>query len=131
MNEAEIKRMMDTLKISREEAISLIKDDEAIDRGEKLFELTPEQKKNAKAATITTSAKPVRKNVKRERKPDEVKLEIIETIAQNIDRCCFGEDLHTVENVSIPKPEKEITFTVNGEEYSITLTKHRPKKEGS
>lgn len=131
MNEAEIKRMMDTLKISREEAIDLIKDDEAIDKGEKLFELTPEQKKNAKAATITTSAKPVRKNVKRERKPDEVKREIIETIAQNIDRCCFGEDLHTVENVSIPKPEKEITFTVNGEEYSITLTKHRPKKEGS
>lgn len=131
MNEAEIKRMMDTLKISREEAIDLIKDDEAIDKGEKLFELTAEQKKNAKAATITTSAKPVRKNVKRERKPDEVKREIIETIAQNIDRCCFGEDLHTVKNVSIPKPEKEITFTVNGEEYSITLTKHRPKKGGS
>lgn len=131
MNEAEIKRMMDTLKISREEAIDLIKDDEAIDKGEKLFELTPEQKKNAKAATITTSAKPVRKNVKRERKPDLIKRELISTIAQNIDRAWLEDFNHEVGQVRIVNPEKEITFTVGEDLYSVTLTKHRPKKEGS
>ena len=132
MTEAQITKMMNALKCSRDEAIEIIKDDEAIDRGEKLFELTAEQKKNAKNATITTGDKRKRAYTftKRERKPDEVKREIIEVIAQNLDRCCFGEDLHTVKDVNILKPEKEITFTVDGDEYSVTLTKHRkPKRE--
>ena len=131
MTEAQITKMMETLKISREEAIEVIKDDEAIDKGEKLFELTSEQKKNAKTATITTGDK--RKRTAKtaspkERKPDDVKREIISTIAQNLDRCCFGEECSTVADVIILKPEKEITFKVNGEEYSITLTKHRKVK---
>ena len=73
------------------------------------------------------SEKP-RKAVKKERKIDEIKREIIETIAQNLDRCCFGEELSTVVDVVILKPEKEITFKVGEDEYSVTLTKHRPKK---
>lgn len=130
MTEAQIAKMMKALKCSREEAIEVIKDDEAIDKGEKLFELSAEQKKAAKDATITTGDKRKRAYTftKRERKPDDVKREIIETIAQNIDRCCFGEELATVKDVVILKPEKEITFKVNGEDYSITLTKHRKPK---
>ena len=133
MTEKQITKMMTTLKISREEAIDLIREDEEIDRmsmSEVDNDLTPEQKKAKKKATNTTVDKTKRSYTftKRERKPDEVKREIIEVIAQNIDRCCFGEDLHTVENVHILKPEKEITFTVNGEAYSVTLTKHRKPK---
>lgn len=130
MTETQIKKMMDTLKISREEAIEVIKDDEAIDSGEKLFELTPEQKKNAKKATTTTGDKRKRSYTftKRERKPDEVKREIIETIAHNLDRACCGEDLTSPSNIQIVKPEKEITFTIFGDEYSVTLTKHRKPK---
>lgn len=130
MTEAQIKKMMDILKISREEAIEVIKDDEAIDHGEKLFELTAEQKKNAKKAIITTGDKRKRSTttVKRERKPDDIKREIIETIAHNLDRACCGEDLTSPSNIVIVKPEKEITFTIFGDEYSVTLTKHRKPK---
>ena len=133
MTEAQITKMMKALKISREEAIQVIREDEEIDKmpmSQIDNDLTPEQKKAQKDATKATGDKRKRAYTftKRERKPDEVKREIIETIAQNLDRCCFGEDLHTVENVNILKPEKEITFTVDGEEYSVTLTKHRKPK---
>lgn len=133
MTEAEIKKMMTTLKITREEAIDLIREDEEVDKmsmSEVDSDLTAEQKKAKKDATKTTGDKRKRAYTftKRERKPDEVKREIIEVIAQNLDRCCFGEDLHTVKNVNILKPEKEITFTVDGDEYSVTLTKHRKPK---
>lgn len=133
MTEKQIAKMMTTLKISREEAIELIREDEEIDRmsmSEVTSDLTTEQKKNAKAATITTGDKTKRayKFTKRERKPDEVKREIIETIAQNLDRACCGENLDHPQDIQIVKPEKEITFVLFGEEYSVTLTKHRKPK---
>lgn len=134
MTETQIKKMMDTLKISREEAIDLIREDEEIDKmtmGEVDNDLTAEQKKAKKDATKTTGDKRKRNYTftKRERKPDEVKREIIETIAQNLDRACCGEDLSHPTNIQIVKPEKEITFSLFGDEYSVTLTKHRKPKE--
>lgn len=133
MIEKQIAKMMNTLKISREEAINLIREDEEIDRmsmSEVDNDLTPEQKKAKKKATNTTGDKTKRSYTftKRERKPDDVKREIIATIAQNLDRCCFGEELSTVADVVVLKPEKEITFKVGDDEYSVTLTKHRKPK---
>lgn len=134
MTETQIKKMMDTLKISREEAIDLIREDEEVDKmtmSEVDNDLTAEQKKAKKDATKTTGDKRKRNYTftKRERKPDEVKREIIETIAQNLDRACCGEDLSHPTNIQIVKPEKEITFSLFGDEYSVTLTKHRKPKE--
>ena len=39
---------MKTLDLTREQALQVIEDDKRIDKGEKLFELTDEQKANAK-----------------------------------------------------------------------------------
>ena len=133
MTETQIKKMMDTLKISREEAIDLIREDEKVDKmtmSEVDSDLTAEQKKAKKDATKTTGDKRKRAYTftKRERKPDEVKREIIETIAQNLDRACCGENLDHPQDIQIVKPEKEITFVLFGEEYSVTLTKHRKPK---
>lgn len=133
MTETQIVKMMETLKISREEAIDLIREDEEIDKmpmSQVDNDLTDEQKKAKKKATTTTGDKRKRSYTftKRERKPDDVKREIIATIAQNLDRCCFGEELSTVADVVILKPEKEITFKVGEDEYSVTLTKHRKPK---
>ena len=133
MTEQQITKMMNTLKISREEAIDLIREDEEIDRmsmSEVDNDLTPEQKKAKKKATNTTGDKTKRAYTftKRERKPDDVKREIIDTIAHNLDRACCGEDLVSPSNIQIVKPEKEITFELFGEAYSVTLTKHRKPK---
>lgn len=135
MTEKQITKMMNTLKISREEAIDLIREDEEVDRmsmSEVDNDLTAEQKKAKKKATNTTGDKTKRSYTftKRERKPDEVKREIIDTIAHNLDRACCGEDLTSPSNIQIVKPEREITFELFGESYSVTLTKHRkPKSE--
>jgi len=133
MTEKQIQKMMTTLHLSREEAIDLIREDEQVDKmtmSEVDNDLTKEQKKAKKEATKTTGDKRKRAYTftKRERKPDDVKREIIETIAQNLDRCCFGEELRTVTDVVVLKPEKEITFKVGDDEYSVTLTKHRKPK---
>ena len=45
-----IQKMMTLLDISKEEAKQLVEDDKKIDRGEKLFELSPEQEKASKKA---------------------------------------------------------------------------------
>ena len=131
MTEKQITAMMKTLKISRDEAIELIKEDEQVDKmtmKEVDNDLTTEQKKAKKDATKTTSGKAY-KFTKRERKPDEIKREIIDTVAHNLDRACFGDNLDRPQNIAIANPEREITFTVYGIEYSLTLTKHRAKKE--
>ena len=64
------------------------------------------------------------------RKVDEAKVEIIATIAQNLTRVIYseGETDYFAENIVILNPEREITFTLNSDSYSVTLTKHRPKK---
>lgn len=133
MTEKQIQKMMTTLHLSREEAIDLIHEDEQVDKmtmGEVDNDLTKEQRKAKKEATKTTGDKRKRAYTftKRERKPDDVKREIINTIAHNLDRCCFGEELSTVTDVVVLKPEKEITFKVGDDEYSVTLTKHRKPK---
>ena len=133
MTEAQISSMMKALKISREEAIEVLKEDEAIDKmsmSEVDNDLTAEQKKAKKEATKTTGDKRTRKKETkpRERKPDLIKREIIDTIVHNLDRCCIGENLDHPQNIKAVNIEREITFTVYGEEYSLVLTKHRAKK---
>jgi len=72
-----------------------------------------------------------RKSTTRERKPDNAKREIINTIFTNIDRVIFTDDKdvdHYVKGQTITNPEREIKFMLNDEQYSITLTKHRKPK---
>lgn len=135
MTEKQIAKMMKSLDISREEAIAVIKEDEAVDKmsmKEVDSDLTAEQKKAKKKATNTTGDKAKRAYTftKRERKPDVVKREIMSTIAQNLDRIVIDtdENYFLPQNIIIKNPEKEITFLLKGEEYSVTLTKHRKPK---
>ena len=60
--------------------------------------------------------------MKRERKPDEEKADIIAQIADFL-KTIDGYD------VDIIKGEREISLIVGANDYSITLTKHRPPKK--
>ena len=66
-NEKLIKQHMEKWGCTREEAIQLIADDDAIDKGAKLFELDPELAKGAKKAR-QADRKVTTEPVKRERK---------------------------------------------------------------
>lgn len=122
MNEERIQKMMKSLECSREEAIQLLKEDEEIDKmsvKEAQSDLTAEQRKAAKSATITGSKK--RTAVKRERKIDLVKKELIN---------CVRVLLEGLGAVTEPlKNESDLHFTFKGGSYSIKLIKHRPPKK--
>ena len=75
MDEKLIAKHMNLLGISREEAIQLIEDDKAIDKGAKMFDLDPELEKGAKKARQADRKVPTTP-VKREKKAKPEKAEI-------------------------------------------------------
>lgn len=79
---------------------------------------------NAKAKevkNVVSSAERKKERKPRERKLDEVKVNLIQLI---------GEFLATqnLDFVEITKPEREIDFKIGADEYTLTLTKHRKPK---
>lgn len=121
MDEKRISEIMNALECSREEALQIIADDDAIEHGEKLFEISQEQKKVVKSMTKTGTKKQTTP-AKRERKADFEKQEIIQKIANALQEF----DNYSVE---ISNTEREIKLKINSNNYSIVLTKHRPPKK--
>lgn len=76
-----------------------------------------QHKRNLKIANVYDNKKGKRT---RTIKPDEDKRHIIEVLREAI-----AENVETAEVVNI---ERQIDFTFNGAEYSVTLTKHRKGK---
>ena len=120
-NETEklIAKHMNLLKISRDEAIQLIEDDKRIDKGEKLFSLTPEQEKASKKAR-SAGRKPkttVYKfdTTKRKKPENKNKSELISVITSALTE--YG-----AENLELINPEREFTFTMDGTKYKIVLS---------
>ena len=123
--EKRIKDLMCALRISREDAIQVIEDDKRIDKGEKLFELTAEQKaveKKMRQAPRTAEAKPP----KRERKTDNDKRFLIDSLvwALTTDIENAGDNV-LAQNVEIVNPEREFLFTYNEKKYKVVLSAPR------
>ena len=113
-----IAKHISLLGISREEAEQLVTDDEAIDKGAKLFELSAEQEKaSKKARAIGTRTTPTA--TKRERKADNDKAMLIDEIKQAI------EGLDCVEGVEVTNAEREMLFHCNGRKFKIVLSAPR------
>ena len=122
MNKAKVIELMKKLDCTEAEALELLAEDEQIDKmtvAEAQSDLSEEQKKAIKKATITGSKK--RTAVKRERKIDEIKKRFINGIKTYLEGCGAI--------VEQPKNETDLHFSFNNEEYSIKLTKHRPPKK--
>ena len=121
MIEKDIAELMTKLGLTRDEAIALYLEDEAVDKmsmKEVTSDLTAEQKKTIKNATKTTSKK--REASKRERKVDETKKVILEVL----DGALFDE----LNIVSEWENEVALHFTYEGAKYDLKLIKHRPPK---
>ena len=120
-NETEklIAKHMNLLKISRDEAIQLIEDDKRIDKGEKLFSLTPEQEKASKKAR-SAGRKPKTTiykfdTTKRKKPENKNKSDLISVITVALTE--YG-----AENLELINPEREFTFTMDGTKYKIVLS---------
>lgn len=121
MDEKRIASLMKSLDCTREEAISVIMEDEEIDRmssKEVTADLTPEQKKAMKSVTKTGTRKTG--EVKRERKVDETKKRLINNYRVLL------EDMGAI--VEPLTTEAEMHFTFEGASYTVKLIKHRAPK---
>lgn len=115
--EEQIKKIMKNLELTYEEALEVLESDKAIDKGKKLFELTEEQKKAAKQATITTKTRvdAYGKKTTKEKKVNNEKIDLI-NILQNALAEGGAVDLQTA------NAEREFTFTFNNTKYKIVMS---------
>ena len=109
---------MKKLDISREEAEQLWEDDQADFIGEEGEKMTQKAKKIKRYEQ--TAERKERKP--KERKVDTEKAFILDYLKKGLALLIDGETIKT-EN------EVKLHFTYNSSEYSVTLTKHRAKKE--
>lgn len=117
--DAELEKSMKLLGLSKEEAIEMYLEDEGYLENEEVEELT----KKAKANKINHEAKAdkPRKAVKRERKPDVEKENIIIMLATRLIDANF--------EVEVTNKSKLIEFSVGENHYKLDLVKKRPPKK--
>ena len=116
---ATIEELMTKLKCTRAEAEQIKADDLRIDKGEKLFEQTADQKQASKKARAVGRAVGVYQFSTRERKADNDKRHLITEFLDLL------ENAEGVADVEATNPEREILFTYNEKKYKITLSAPR------
>lgn len=108
-------------KLTDEEAYEFIEQGRRIDKGEKLFEPTAEQKANIKKAKNTGTR--VYSFSQRQRKENTTKIDIIKGLFDFL-----GQSEEMI-NLEITNKERQISFEYLGEKYELTLVqKRKPKK---
>lgn len=115
--EEEIKRNMEKLGISKEEAEQLWEDDHS----EEILPEVAEMERKAKKIKRYEKSDAPRKPNSRERKVDPNKNKLIRCIKVLIEG--LGAKTQPLTN------ETDLHFVYNDESYSIKLTKHRPPKK--
>ena len=121
--QTEIDRNMKTLRLTRDEAITLYLEDEGYLVNEEQEELERKAKENRITATIH-QAKAYTQKTQRERvkKDDPTKEGIIKAIAEML------PDLNATD-ISIVNAGKLITFKIGADTYKIDLIRQRPPKD--
>jgi hypothetical protein len=119
----QIEKLMKLLKISEEEAIQLVADDKAIDRGERMsFDLSKEQEKQAKKyANVGEKTKKTERKAP-VRKENATKSTIIAEISAFLAEKGY-------EMVEITNKERQIAFKVGENDYELTLVQKRKAKK--
>ena len=121
-----IQSTMKTLDLTREEALEMWCDDHDIDMGKaKEFDLDPEKQKVVKQMTKAGGKARATENKPRERKPNEEKRTIL-TWLDDLFKTLLVDGM--VSDVEIANVEREITFKIGENAYSLTLTLHRKPK---
>lgn len=97
--------------------------DKQIDKGNPTpYDLTKEQEK---AVKLVAKSEKERKPTTRERKPNEEKRHIIDLVRILFEGLALNGE---VDNVAVPNIEKEVSFTIGDNSYSLSLICHRKPK---
>ena len=116
--ENKIQDLMKNLGCDYETAKQVVLDDERIDKGEKLFEQTAEQKANSKKYRQGDRKPTVYKLDKRERKADAEKRQLIALLCASVGEVADNEP--TVTNI-----ERQIDFEFKGRKFRVVLSAPR------
>jgi molecular chaperone GrpE (heat shock protein) len=113
-----IQKLMEVLDLTEDEAKQLIADDEAIDKGEKLFELNADQKQvEKKMRQADRKVDAYGKTTKRERKADDDKAFLLNEL--------FKAILPHCDTYEIANGEREFSFTYHEKKYKVVLSAPR------
>lgn len=115
---------MQSLEVSHNEAIEILQSDAEIDKGAKLFELTPEQKAVEKKMRKTVKAvAPNGKKIQRELKIDDNREKLLTSIIE-----LFNKKF-SIENIERPpRTTNKIKFEFCGDTFNVTIAKERKKR---
>ena len=119
-----LSKQMQNLGVSKMEAVQLWLEDNGVEKNEELETLDQEAKKT-KIQHGAGDKK--RTSATRERKPNLEKQNIIAALASILADDNSPNGL-TIENIKIVKPEREISFQIKENSYSLMLTCHRKGK---
>ena len=108
---------MKKLGMSATEIAEVLAADKRIDKGEKLFELSAEQEREAKKARNVGRAPTAYKFTKRERKPDQDKADLLNVL--------FSGVLPMCDSCEITNGKREFLFTYHGKKYKVVLSAPR------
>ena len=117
--EQQIKKLMDLRGYSEEEATQIVLDDEATDKGViHPWNLTKEQEKaNRKARQVDKSDREKKATVKRERKADNEKQELINLFIEALES--------EASDIEVLNKEREVEFIYKERKFKITLSAPR------
>lgn len=115
--DGDIKKLMTSLDIPKNEAIEVWLDDNNYTDNEEAEAMTQKAKANRRYEKSDTP----RKKTVRERKVDAEKGGLLTAIKTAVET--FGGVVSSVKN------EAEFSFTFNGNSYTVKLVKHRPPKK--
>lgn len=116
--EDKIKSIMENLGCDYETAKQVILDDERIDKGEKLFEQTAEQKANSKKYRQGDRKPTAYVHTQRERKADADKRHLVALLGASLGEVADSEP--TVTNI-----ERQIDFEFKGRRFRVILSAPR------
>lgn len=120
-----LSKQMQKLGVSKMEAVQLWLEDTGVEVNAAQEELD-KKAKDIKIQHGANNADKVRKTGTRERKPNLEKQNIVAALASILVNDNFVEGVN-IHDIKIVKPEREISFQVNENTYSLTLTCHRKK----
>ena len=114
----QLHRIMENLDCDEKTAKEIMETDKRIDKGEKLFELTKDQKQVEKQmrSTGTRKVDAYGKSTERKQKVDEDKIHLMEILTQSLGVCG---------NLNITNPQSTIELVYNGRKFKVVLSAPR------
>lgn len=137
-NDDDIKEVMEITNFNKEKATKLFKEvakdlDDGTDDELCSYDIIDVIKMEHKAKSNKTdkiyaksNESKTKEKVKKEIKLDDVKVDFLKEIKILLDEMAENKKIM---NVKVINPQKEITFTIGNNSYSLNLVKHRPPKK--